>query len=61
MERFYTYSLEDERIFLDSESIGDAIDEVEGMDHCEVGQIADIYDANTVGDEIVVGSIDVLG
>ena len=59
--RFYTYTEDDERVWLDATTLDDAITEVSESDHTRLGQIADVYDSYEYGNEVAAVSVDVLG
>ena len=58
---YYCYDLLDNRVWLDSDTLDEAIENASELDHAEFGQTVDIYDGTVFGDEVVASSVDVLG
>ena len=60
--RFYTYTEDDERHWLEAETLDDAIEECRDGDHTVLGQTVDIYDSHEEHEEEAVAScVDVEG
>lgn len=59
--RYYTYTEDDLRHWLEAETVDEAIEECRNGDHTVPGQTVDIHDSHTLGDEQVAVCVDVEG